>query len=238
MFESVTVVSDGPVFWNVTPPPTLKRRLFPNVSDTTRLRKQRLPPQYPQRVISQKKISSQIIATNHGKQRLTRCRSALPADGTCKECHKTKSLWNHTTTDHKEGEQLEDRRSVGTSSCNSGDGTDRRVQSLMFMVMMTISSCKRQPSFTLQSQIFQCLMLRHGGLCEVSKLARLNIWCNFQPSSNSVNIWYTAFRSNSVTVDAGIRDTWPRCALRRPKCARSLAEKRKTSKTQICVKVK
>ena len=49
---------------------------------------------------------------------------------TCKECHKTESLWNRTTTDHKEGEKLEDRRSVGASSCNSGDGTDRRVQSL------------------------------------------------------------------------------------------------------------
>jgi len=39
-------------------------------------------------------------------------------------------------TDHKEGEQLEDRRSVGASSCNSGDGTDQSVQSLMFMMMM------------------------------------------------------------------------------------------------------
>ena len=31
---------------------------------------------------------------------------------------------------------MEDRRNVGESSCNSGVGTDRRVQSLMFMVMM------------------------------------------------------------------------------------------------------
>ena len=46
---------------------------------------------------------------------------------TCKECHKTEYLWNHTTADHKEGEQLEDRRSVGTSSCYSGDGTNRNV---------------------------------------------------------------------------------------------------------------
>jgi len=35
-----------------------------------------------------------------------------------------------------EGEQLEDRRNVGESSCNSGDGTDHTVQSLMFMMMM------------------------------------------------------------------------------------------------------
>ena len=55
---------------------------------------------------------------------------------TCKECHKSESLWNHITTDHKVGEKLEDRRNVGKSSCNSGDGMDQRVQSLMFMVMM------------------------------------------------------------------------------------------------------
>ena len=35
---------------------------------------------------------------------------------------------------------MEDRRNVGESSCNSGDGTDQRVQSLMFM-MMTIIFC-------------------------------------------------------------------------------------------------
>jgi len=55
---------------------------------------------------------------------------------TCKECHKTESLWNHSTSDHREGEQLEDRRSVGASSCNSGDGTDQRVQSLMFIMII------------------------------------------------------------------------------------------------------
>jgi len=57
---------------------------------------------------------------------------------TCKECHKTESLWSHTTTDHKEGEQLEDQRYVGWRSCNSGDGTDQRVQSLMFMMMIML----------------------------------------------------------------------------------------------------
>ena len=29
---------------------------------------------------------------------------------------------------------MEDRRNVGESSCKSGDGTDQRVQSLMFMI--------------------------------------------------------------------------------------------------------
>ena len=54
----------------------------------------------------------------------------------CKEWYKTESLWNHTTTDHKKGEQLEDQRSVGASSCNSGDGMGQRVQSLMFVIKM------------------------------------------------------------------------------------------------------
>jgi hypothetical protein len=54
--------------------------------------------------------------------------------------HQTESLWNHTTTctDHTEGEQMEDRRNVGESSCNSGDGTDYRVQSLMFIIIIII----------------------------------------------------------------------------------------------------
>jgi len=42
------------------------------------------------------------------------------------------------TADHKEGEQLEDRRNVGESSCNFGDGTAQRVQYLMFMVVMMV----------------------------------------------------------------------------------------------------
>jgi len=33
---------------------------------------------------------------------------------------------------------LEDRRNVGDSSCNFGDGTDQRVQSSMFMVMTIV----------------------------------------------------------------------------------------------------
>ena len=41
------------------------------------------------------------------------------------ECHKTGSRWNLITTDHKEGEQLEDRKNVGENSCNSGNGTDQ-----------------------------------------------------------------------------------------------------------------
>jgi hypothetical protein len=34
------------------------------------------------------------------------------------------------------GEQLEDQRNVGENSCNSGGGSDQRVQYLMFMMMM------------------------------------------------------------------------------------------------------
>ena len=70
---------------------------------------------------------------------------------TCKECHKTESLWNHTTADHNEGERLEDRRSVGASNCNSGVGPDQRVQSLMFMLMMMMTIYSAE--FYLQSSI-------------------------------------------------------------------------------------
>ena len=112
---------------------------------------------------------------------------------TCKECNKTEYLSNHTTTGHKEGEQLEDRRSVGASSCNCGDGTDHRVQSLMFMVMMmmmyriynTGTSCPSLATSSILSQVlssntnifhvFFCSqqftgMSRLAGLCTCSEL--------------------------------------------------------------------
>ena len=36
----------------------------------------------------------------------------------------------------KEEDQLDDLKNVGESSYNPGDGTDQRVQSLVFMIMM------------------------------------------------------------------------------------------------------
>jgi len=83
-----------------------------------------------------------ILRTPYLTQNLQRKhRTEMNTDGTgfhtCKECHKTEYLSNHTTTEHKAGEQLEDRRSAGASSCKSGDGTDQRVHSLMFMMMNT-----------------------------------------------------------------------------------------------------
>jgi hypothetical protein len=54
---------------------------------------------------------------------------------TYKECHQTESLWNYITTDHKEGEKLEDQRNVGENSWKSGEGADQRVQSLMLIMM-------------------------------------------------------------------------------------------------------
>jgi hypothetical protein len=59
----------------------------------------------------------------------------------------TESSLNHTATDHKEGEQLEDRRNVGESSCKFVDGTDKRVQSLMFMMMMMMMMIKKEGRF-------------------------------------------------------------------------------------------
>jgi len=81
---------------------------------------------------------------------------------TCKECYKTESLLNHTTTDQREGEQLEDRRSVGASSCNSGDGADQTVQFLMFMVMNYKAKCFHYRLVILRPTLFQ---LCHKMLC-------------------------------------------------------------------------
>ena len=53
-----------------------------------------------------------------------------------KTLSKTESLSNYTTTDRKEEDLLDDLKNVGESSCNPGVGTDQRVQSLMFMMMM------------------------------------------------------------------------------------------------------
>jgi len=43
-----------------------------------------------------------------------------------------------TTTDHQEVEQFEDQRNVGEGSCNFGDGTEERVQSLKFIIIIII----------------------------------------------------------------------------------------------------
>jgi hypothetical protein len=57
---------------------------------------------------------------------------------TCKECHKTESLYNYFTTAHKEREQLGDRRNDGESKCNSGDGTGQMAKPWMFMIIIII----------------------------------------------------------------------------------------------------
>jgi len=46
------------------------------------------------------------------------------------------SLLQRMPQKQREGEQLEDRRNVGANSSNCGDGTDQRVQSVIFMMMM------------------------------------------------------------------------------------------------------
>jgi hypothetical protein len=64
---------------------------------------------------------------------------------------------NHTITDHKEGEQSDDRRSVGSSRCNSGDGTDQRVQSLMFILVMMVMIIKHIKTAYLFASLYACL---------------------------------------------------------------------------------
>ena len=95
---------------------------------------------------------------------------------TCKECHKTESLWNHTTTEHKKGEQLEDRRSVGANSSNSGDGTDQRVQFLMFMMMMMMWWQYLQSLLAKCVKPFVVVKVQFNGLV---KQQYHNWWCNW-----------------------------------------------------------
>jgi len=69
-----------------------------------------------------------------------------------------------TTPHEKKGEHLKDRRSVGASSCNSGDGTDQRVQSLMFMmIMMMMMMMNFLQRVTKNTQIYYFMKIRQVG---------------------------------------------------------------------------
>ena len=85
-----------------------------------------------------------------------------------------KNATNHTATDHKEGEQLEDRRNVGQSSCNFGGGTDRRVQSLMFMMMMMMMM-RSVPTYFLFYSYVNCCFCRVWNNETLSR-TRLTLW--------------------------------------------------------------
>ena len=93
------------------------------------------------------------------------------------ECHETESLWNHTTAAHKVGEQSEDRRNVGESSCNFGDGTDQRVQSLMFMMMMIF-----------ERNYYRSPVLRSVCLMQRWQLCKANCSINLYPYSTSFSL--------------------------------------------------
>jgi hypothetical protein len=73
--------------------------------------------------------------------------------GTLGEDQYTFSIISHsattaiTTTGHKKEDQLDDLRNVGENSCNPGDGTNQRVQSLMFMMMISLNSSLNEKHF-------------------------------------------------------------------------------------------
>ena len=102
------------------------------------------------------------------------------AFNTCKEYHKTESLWYHTTTDHKEGEQLEDRRSVGASSCNCGDGTDQRVQSLMFVMMMPLVFCALRAVYKFDFRFVIRGAAKKGDQWKERRSCSYRDWCFWQ----------------------------------------------------------
>ena len=80
---------------------------------------------------------------------------------------------------------MEDRRSVGANSCNSGDGTDQRVQSLMFMMMITniflFTDC---PLYTLL--IHRLLSLHSSSYSHIHFLTTLSISKTTQRRSSLV----------------------------------------------------
>jgi hypothetical protein len=76
---------------------------------------------------------------------------------TCKECHKTESLKNHTFTAHTEREQLGDQRNDGESNFNSGDGMGQMAQPWMFMMMMMMMMIMRVERLEPTHNIVQCL---------------------------------------------------------------------------------
>ena len=82
-----------------------------------------------------------------------------------------------------EGEQLEDRRSVGVSSCNFGDGTDQRVQPLMFMMMMIMKFLMTADILKFGYKNF--IVARSNTASDPTPLARINwkIFVIFHPMS-------------------------------------------------------
>jgi hypothetical protein len=52
---------------------------------------------------------------------------------------------------------LEDRRNIGGSGCNSGDGMDQRVQSLMFMMMMMNSHIPQEENIKKSASV-RCVL--------------------------------------------------------------------------------
>jgi hypothetical protein len=56
---------------------------------------------------------------------------------TCKKCHKTESLQNHTATVHREREQLGDRKKLARAAV-TGDGTGQMVQTLRCIIIIII----------------------------------------------------------------------------------------------------
>ena len=75
-------------------------------------------------------------AKNYGLQAYWTRQTNTERNGfyTYKECHKTEFLENPTSTDRKEEDQLDDLKNVGESNYNPREGTDQRVQSLVFMM--------------------------------------------------------------------------------------------------------
>jgi len=81
---------------------------------------------------------------------------------------------------------MEDRRSVGASSCNSGDGTDQRVQSLMFMMMTNMSAiCLLRDTFWYSNSSFTTETYQMILFCVITHLNARNKYYYKQHDRNN-----------------------------------------------------
>jgi hypothetical protein len=74
---------------------------------------------------------------------------------------------NRTTAGHKEEDQLDDLRNIGESSCNPGDGTDQRVQSLMFMMTYFNARVLHTPTPLSHTHTSRCVMCQSDSLASI-----------------------------------------------------------------------
>jgi hypothetical protein len=102
---------------------------------------------------------------------------------------------------------LEDRRNVGGSSCNSGDGTDQRVQSLMFMMITPWSGILEANKFSASQEIPHTLCNPKVHYCTHISPPTVPILCQINrvhgPSSHFLKIIFNTIQPSTLRSSKG-----------------------------------